>query len=83
MAGELEDAISDLKKVDEKINDVSKQWVVLKHEYRSSKDPTLRAEIKKKWNRLQKKMETLEKNRRKIIERKSEIEFKSRWKGWK
>jgi len=83
MASELEDTINYLKKVDEKINDVSKQWVVLKHKYRSSKDPTLRTEIKKKWNRLQKKMETLEKKRRKIIEKKSEIEFKGRWKGWK
>jgi len=83
MASELEDTVNDLKKVDEKINDVSKQWVVFKHKYRSSKDPTLRTEIKKKWNRLQKKMETLEKKRRKIIEKKSEIEFKGRWKGWK
>jgi len=83
MTSELEGVINDLKKVDEQINDVSKQWVVLKHEYRSSKDPTLRAEIKKKWNKLQKKMETLEIKRRKIIEKKSEIEFKGRWKGWK
>lgn len=83
MTSELEDAINELRKADEKINDVSKQWVVLKHKYRSSKDPILRSEIKKKWNKLQKKMEILEKKRRKIIEKKSEIEFKSRWKGWK
>ncbi|MEX0862023.1 hypothetical protein [Nitrosopumilus sp.] len=83
MTSELEDAINDLKKVDEKINDVSKQWVVLKHKYRSNKDPTFRADIKKKWNRLQKKLEILEKKRRKIIEKKNEIEFKDRWKGWK
>lgn len=48
MASELEDTINDLKNVDEKINDVSKQWVVFKHKYRSSKDPILRTEIKKK-----------------------------------
>ena len=50
---------------------------------RSTKDPILRAEIKEKWDDLQKKMKQLEMNRRKIIERKEEIEFNSRWKGWK
>ena len=83
MGEDLEEIVGDLKKIDEVIDKVSKQWVVLKHEYRSSKDPTLRVEIKKKWDKLQKKMETLEKKRRKVIEKKNEIEFKSKWKGWK
>jgi len=83
MSDELEKIMKDLKKADEAIDKVSKQWAILKHEYRSSKDPTLRAEIKEKWNKLQKKMETLEKKRRKVIEKKNEIEFKSKWKGWK
>ena len=39
--------------------------------------------LRSKWNKLQKKMETLEKKRRKVIEKKNEIEFKSKWKGWK
>ena len=65
------------------IDEVAKQWAVLKHEYRSTKDSILRAEIKEKWDDLQKKMKQLEMNRRKIIERKEEIEFNSRWKGWK
>ncbi len=65
------------------IDEVVKQWTVLKHEYRSTKDPILRAEIKEKWDQLQKKMKQLEMNRRKIIERKEEIEFNGRWKGWK
>ncbi len=65
------------------IDDVIKQWTILKHEYQSTKDPILRAEIKKKWDDLQKNMKQLEMNRRKIIERKEEIEFNSRWKGWK
>jgi predicted nuclease with TOPRIM domain len=83
MADLLEKSINDLKKIDEKIDEVSKQWTVLKHEYRSSKDPILRIEIKKKWDKLQKKIEMLEKKRRVIIEKKNEIEFKGRWKGWK
>lgn len=65
------------------IDEIAKQWTVLKHEYRSTKDLTLRAEIKEKWDKLQEKMKTLEMNRRKIIEKKEEIEFKGRWKGWK
>ncbi|MCV0430153.1 hypothetical protein [Nitrosopumilus sp.] len=68
---------------DYEIDEISKQWTILKHEYRSSKDPTLREEIKKKWNRLENKKKNLEMNRRKIIEKKEEIEFKNRWKGWK
>jgi len=65
------------------IDEITKQWTILKHEYRSTKDPTLRVEIKEKWDSLQEKMKTLEMNRRKIIEKKEEIEFKGRWKGWK
>ena len=65
------------------MDDVSKQWALLKHEYRGTRDVALKAEIKKKWDKLQKKMETLENKRRKIIEEKNEIEFKKRWKGWK
>jgi len=83
MSDELEEIMKKLKKTDEAIDKVSKQWIILKHEYRSSKDPILRAEIKIKWNKLQKKMETLEKKRRKVIEKKNEVEFKSKWKGWK
>ncbi len=65
------------------IDEVAKQWTVLKQEYRSTEEPTLRAEIKEKWDNLEKKMKQLEMNRRKIIERKEEIEFNNRWKGWK
>ncbi|MGY5144236.1 MAG: hypothetical protein ACW9XH_07110 [Candidatus Nitrosopumilus sp. bin_32a] len=65
------------------IDEITKQWTILKHEYRRTKDPTLRVEIKEKWDSLQEKMKTLEMNRRKIIEKKEEIEFKGRWKGWK
>ena len=65
------------------IDEVTKQWTILKHEYHSTKEPTLRAEIKEKWDKLEKKMKQLEMNRRKIIERKEEIEFNNRWKGWK
>jgi len=83
MSDELQEVIENLKKTDEAIDKVSKQWIILKHEYRSSRDATLRAEIKEKWNKLQKKMEILEKKRRKVIEKKNEIEFKSKWKGWK
>ncbi|MGV7225377.1 MAG: hypothetical protein ACQ9CV_00455 [Nitrosopumilus sp.] len=83
MVVSLEKTIKDLKEIDEKIDKISKQWAVLKHEYRSSKDPILRSEIKEKWDKLQKNMKTLEKKRRGIIEKKNEIEFKNKWKGWK
>ena len=55
---------------DYEIDAISKQWIVLKHEYRSSKDPTIRSEIKEKWNKLETKRKNLEMNRRKIIEKK-------------
>jgi len=61
MNDELQEVIENLKKTDESIYKVSKQWIILKHEYQSRKDPTLRAEIKEKWNKLQKKMETRKK----------------------
>ena len=83
MVDELVEIIKLLNETDEKIDGISKQWVVLKHEYRSTRDAALKAEIKKKWDRLQKKMETFEKRRRGIIEKKNEIEFKRKWKGWK
>ena len=83
MTDELAEAVKRLEDTDKKIDEISKQWVVLRHEYRSTKDKALKVEIKKKWDKLQKKIETLEKRRRKIIEEKSEIEFKKRWKGWK
>ena len=73
MTDELTDAINHLNEIDKKIDQVSKQWIVLKHEYRSTKNTTIR----------QKQMDSLEKKRRKIIEQKNEIEFKKKWKGWK
>ncbi|MCV0400731.1 MAG: hypothetical protein K5777_01930 [Nitrosopumilus sp.] len=83
MAENLDKVNEELKETDRKIDNVSKKWTILKHEYRSSKDPTLRTEIKKKWDKLQKDMERLEKERREIIEKKNDIELKNRWKGWK
>ncbi len=83
MVDELVEIVKRLNETDQKIDEISKQWVVLKHEYRSTRDATLKLEIKKKWDKLLKKMETLEKRRRKIMEKKNEIEFKGRWKGWK
>ena len=83
MVDELAEIVKRLDDTDKKIDEISKQWVVLKHEYRSTRDKALKAEIKEKWDKLQKKMERLEKRRRKIIVEKSEIDFKRRWKGWK
>ena len=65
------------------IDEVTREWAALKYEYRGTEEPAKRAEIKEKWDQLQKKMKQLEMNRRKIVERKEEIEFNSRWKGWK
>jgi len=75
--------IQTLNEIDKKIDEVSKKWVWLKHEYRKNKDPILRLEIKKKWDRLQKKMEMLEKKRRGLIEKKNDIEYKRKWKLFK
>ncbi len=83
MVDEWAEIVKRLKDTDKKINEISKQWVVLRHEYRSTRDKALKVEIKKKWDELQKKMERVEKRRRKIIVEKSEIDFKRRWKGWK
>ena len=65
------------------IDEITKQWTVLKHQYRSTKDPTERLEIKEKWDKLKKKIKNMEMSRRKIIEKKEEIEFKNRWDNWK
>lgn len=83
MSEELEKATKYLEDIDEKIDSVSKQWTRLKHEYRSNRDSEIRVEIKKKWDELQAEMELLEKTRRQALEKKNDIEFKSRWKGWK
>ena len=83
MVDELAAIVKRLSETDEKIDQISKQWLVLKHQYRVTKDATIRLEIKKKWEKLQKKMETLKKRRRLIIEKKKDIENKKRWKGWK
>jgi flagellar biosynthesis/type III secretory pathway chaperone len=73
---------SRLNQTEAKMDELSRQRTLLRHEYRSSRDDALKTEIMKKWDELQKKMETLEKKRQKTIEEKNEIEFKSRWKGW-
>ena len=83
MADELDKVVKQLDENDEKINEVSKELVVLKHQYRTTKDSTIRSNVKSKWDKLQKRMDSLEKKRRRIIEKKNEIEFKRKWKGWK
>lgn len=83
MADELARIVKRLSEIDEKIDDISKQWLVLKHQYRVTKDSTIRDEIKKKWEKLQKKSDTLKKRRQLIIEKKKDIENKKKWKGWK
>ncbi len=83
MADEWAEILKRLDDTDKKIEEISKQWVVLRHEYRSTRDKALKLEIKEKWDELQKKMERVEKRRRKIIVEKSEIDFKRRWTGWK
>ncbi|MFQ5475578.1 MAG: hypothetical protein ACE5DT_00935 [Nitrosopumilus sp.] len=83
MADELARIVKRLSEIDEKIDDISKQWLVLKHQYRVTKDSTIRDEIKKKWKKLQKKSDTLKKRRQLIIEKKKDIENKKKWKGWK
>ena len=83
MADELDKVLKQLDENSEKIDAVSKELVMLKHQYRTTKDRTLRVDVKSKWDKLQKKMDSLEKKRRGIIEKKNEIEFKRKWKGWK
>ena len=68
-----------LNKTIEKIDETSKQLIFLKHEYRRTKDAAIKLEIKKKWVTSQKKLETLENKRRKIIEKKHDVDFKKRW----
>jgi len=80
---EMAELVQRLNETDEKIDEISNQLVWVKHEYRRTRDGMLKAEIKKKWDKLQKKMETLEKKRRKIIEMKNEINYKIKWKYWK
>ena len=80
MADELVVIVKNLNKTDEKIDEISKQWAVLKHEYRKTRDDVLKLEIKKKWNKLQKKMYTLQERHRIMVEKKNEIYFKKRWK---
>ena len=82
MVDELEKTVIELKETDKKIDEVSKQWTVLKHVYRRTRDPEIKLEIKKKWDKLQKKMEMLEKRRRKVIEKKNELNYKRKWKKW-
>jgi len=83
MVDELAVIVKRLSETDEKIDQISKQWLVLKHQYRVTKDATIRREIKKEWEKLQKKMDTIKKRRRLIIEKKIDIENRKKWKGWK
>ena len=83
MTDEYDDVIKQLNQNDEKIDAVSKMLVVLKHEYRSTRDKVVRADVKQRWDMNQRKMDKLEKKRREIVEKKNEIEFKRKWKGWK
>ena len=82
MTEEYDDVIKQLHQNDEKIDEVSKMLVVLKHEYRSTRDKVIRKEVKEKGDTTQKKMDKLEKKRREIVEKKNEMEFKRKWKGW-
>ena len=79
MVDELVEIVKNLNKTDEKIDEISKQWTVLKYEYRKTRDDMLKLEIKKKWDKLQKKMDTLKERRRIMLEKKNEIDFKKRW----
>ncbi len=55
MADEWAEIVKRLDETDKKIEEISKQWVILRHEYRSTRDKALKLEIKKKWDELQKK----------------------------
>ena len=79
MVDELVEIVKNLNKTDEKIDEISKQWTVLKYEYRKTRDDMLKLEIKKKCDKLQKKMCTLKERRRIMLEKKNEIDFKKRW----
>ena len=80
---ELSKVIQSLNETEAEMDKISKQWAVLKHEYRSTKDSKTRSEIKEKWNKLQEDMEVLEKKRRQILEKKNDLDYKNRWKVWK
>ena len=73
---------SKIRTPEEKMDEISIQLALLRHEYRSTSGNAFKVEIMKKWDELQKKIERLERKRQKIIEEKKEIEFKSKWKGW-
>jgi predicted nuclease with TOPRIM domain len=79
MVDELVEIVKNLNKTDEKIDEIRRQWTVLKYEYRKTRDDMLKLEIKKKWDKLQKKMDTLQERRRIMVEKKNEIYFKKRW----
>jgi len=79
MVDELVEIVKNLNKTDEKIDEILQQWVVLKHEYRKTRDDMLKLEIKKKWDKLQKKMDTLQERRRIMVEKKNKINYKKRW----
>ena len=68
-----------LNKTNEKITEISKQQVILTHEYRRTTDAALKLEIKKKWDKLHKKVKALEKKREQTIIKQSEVDFKKRW----
>jgi len=70
---EMAKVVQRLNETDEKIDELSNQLVWLKHEYRRTRDGMLKAEIKKKWNKLQKKMDTLEKRCQKINSKNSQM----------
>ncbi len=61
MVDELVAIVKRLNKTDEKIDEISKQWVVLKHEYRNTKDKNLKLEIKKKWINYKRRWKHLKK----------------------
>jgi len=48
MVDELVEIVKNLNKTDEKIDEISKQWAVLKHEYRKTRDDMLKLEIEGK-----------------------------------
>jgi len=56
MVDEFAEIVKRLNDTDKKIDEISKQWVVLRHEYRSTRDKALKVEIKKKWDELQKEI---------------------------
>ena len=80
MIDEQVEIVKNLNETDEEIDEIPKQWAVLKHEYRKTRDDMLKHEIKEKWDELQKKRDTLQERRRIMLEKKNETHFKKRWK---